>query len=400
MSERNLDFDAVIDRRGTKCLKYDFAVQRGRPADVLPLWVADMDFKTSSYIEDALIRQAQHAIYGYTESDDAYFDAVQHWMLTRHGWQVEPAWLQKTPGIVFAIAVAVRACTRPGDAVLIQQPVYYPFSEVILDNGRRLVSSDLVLDEKTGRYQIDFADFEKKIIENRVRLFLLCSPHNPVGRVWSREELQQLGRICRRHGVIVFSDEIHADFVWQGQHQVFAAADPDFAAFTITAASPSKTFNIAGLQVSNIFIPDEALRRQFRRAYNASGYSQLNAAGLIAAEAAYRDGGVWYDAVKAYLKDNIAYMREFIATRLPELRMIEPEGTYLVWVDFRGLGLDAAALEELILNKAKLWLDSGAIFGEVGQGFQRFNIACPRAILTKALTQLEGAVEACRKGNL
>ena len=216
MSERNLDFDAVIDRRGTKCLKYDFAVQRGRPADVLPLWVADMDFKTSSYIEDALIRQAQHAIYGYTESDDAYFDAVQHWMLTRHGWQVEPAWLQKTPGIVFAIAVAVRACTMPGEAVLIQQPVYYPFSEVILDNGRRLVSSDLVLDEKTGRYQIDFADFEKKIIENKVRFFLLCSPHNPVGRVWSREELQQLGRICRRHGVIVFSDEIHADFVWHG----------------------------------------------------------------------------------------------------------------------------------------------------------------------------------------
>ena len=221
-----------------------------------------------------------------------------------------------------------------------------------------------------------------------------------MGRVWSREELQQLGRICRRHGVIVFSDEIHADFVWQGQHQVFATVDPDFAAFTITATSPSKTFNIAGLQVSNIFIPDEALRRQFRRAYNASGYSQLNAAGLIAAEAAYRDGGVWYDAVRAYLKDNIAYMREFVATRLPELKMIEPEGTYLVWVDFRGLGLDAAALEELILNKAKLWLDSGAIFGEVGQGFQRFNIACPRATLTKALTQLEVAGEACRKGNL
>ena len=400
MSERNLDFDAVIDRRGTKCLKCDFAVQRGRPADVLPLWVADMDFKTSSYIEDALIRQAQHAIYGYTESDDAYFDAVQRWMLTRHGWQVEPAWLQKTPGIVFAIAVAVRACTMPGETVLIQQPVYYPFSEVILDNGRRLVSSDLVLDEKTGRYQIDFADFEKKIIKNKVRLFLLCSPHNPVGRVWSREELQQLGHICRRHGVIVFSDEIHADFVWQGQHQVFATVDPDFAAFTITATSPSKTFNIAGLQVSNIFIPDAALRRQFRRAYNASGYSQLNAAGLIAAEAAYRDGGVWYDAVKAYLKDNIAYMREFVAARLPELRMIEPEGPYLVWVNFRGLALDAAALEELILNKAKLWLDSGAIFGEVGQGFQRFNIACPRATLTKALTQLEGAVDACRKGNL
>ena len=354
MSERNLDFDAVIDRRGTKCLKYDFAVQRGRPAGVLPLWVADMDFKVSSYIEDSLVRQAQHAIYGYTESDTAYFEAVQQWL-----------------------------------AVLIQQPVYYPFSEVIVDNGRRLVSSDLVLDEAAGHYGIDFADFERKIVENHVKLFLLCSPHNPVGRVWSREELLQVGRICQRHGVTVFSDEIHADFVWQGKHQVFAEVDPAFAAFTITATAPSKTFNIAGLQVSNIFIADEALRAKFRHTYNASGYSQLNAAGLVAAEAAYRDGETWYNAVKAYIVDNIAYMREFIATRLPRLRMIEPEGTYLVWVDFRRLGLDNDALEDLVLHKANLWLDSGAIFGPVGEGFQRFNIACPRATLTQALEQLE-----------
>ena len=392
MSERNLDFDTVIDRRGTKCLKYDFAVQRHRPADVLPLWVADMDFKISSYIEDALIRQAQHAIYGYTESDDAYFAAVQQWMAAYHGWQVQPAWLQKTPGVVFAIAVAVKACTQPGDAVLIQQPVYYPFSEVIADNGRRLVSSDLVLDEATGHYEIDFTDFERKIVENDVKLFLLCSPHNPVGRVWSREELLQIGAICQRHGVTVFSDEIHADFVWQGRHQVFAAVDPAFAAFTITATAPSKTFNIAGLQVSNIFIADDALRAKFRRAYNASGYSQLNAAGLIAAEAAYRGGEVWYNAVKAYLVENIAYMREFINTRLPQLRMIEPEGTYLVWVDFRKLGLDNGALEDLILHKAGLWLDSGAIFGPVGEGFQRFNIACPRATLQLALEKLEAAI--------
>lgn len=391
MSEHNLDFDAVPDRHGTKCLKYDFAVQRGRPADVLPLWVADMDFKTSSYIEDALVRQAQHAIYGYTESDDAYFAAVQQWMQLHHDWRVEPWWLQKTPGVVFAIAVAVKAFTEPGDAVLIQQPVYYPFSEVIADNGRRLISSDLVLDEETGHYEIDFADFERKIEENNVKLFLLCSPHNPVGRVWSREELLRLGDICRRHGVIVFSDEIHADFVWKGRHQVFAAVDPAFAAFTVTATAPSKTFNIAGLQVSNIFIADAGLREAFRHAYNASGYSQLNAAGLIAAEAAYRDGETWYNAVKDYIQDNIAYMRRFIQERLPQLRMIEPEGTYLVWVDFRSLGLDNAALEDLILNKAGLWLDSGAIFGAVGEGFQRFNVACPRATLTRALEQLAAA---------
>ncbi len=392
MSERNLNFDAMPDRRGTKCLKYDFAVRRGRPADVLPLWVADMDFKISSFIEDALVRQAQHAIYGYTESDDAYFDAVQQWMLRHHGWQVRPEWLQKTPGVVFAIAVAVKACTEPGDAVLIQQPVYYPFSEVIADNGRKVVSSDLVLDEETGHYEIDFADLERKIADNHVKLFLLCSPHNPVGRVWSREELLQLGRICQRHGVTVFSDEIHADFVWQGQHLVFAAVDPAFAAFTITATAPSKTFNIAGLQVSNVFIADADLRESFRHAYNASGYSQLNAAGIIAAEAAYRDGETWYEAVKAYIQENIAYMRSFIQTRLPQLRMIEPEGTYLVWVDFRGLGMDNDALEDLIVNKAGLWLDSGAIFGGVGEGFQRFNVACPRATLTKALERLEGSL--------
>lgn len=396
MSERNLNFDAVIDRRGTKCLKYDFAVQRGRPAEVLPLWVADMDFKVSSYIEDALVRQAQHAIYGYTESDDAYFAAVQQWMADRHNWRVQPDWLQKTPGVVFAIAVAVKACTQPGDAVLIQQPVYYPFSEVILDNGRKLVSSDLVLNEDVGRYEIDFADFERKIVENGVKLFLLCSPHNPVGRVWSREELLQIGHICEKHGVTVFSDEIHADFVWKGQHQVFAALDPAFAAFTITATAPSKTFNIAGLQVSNIFIADEALRAKFRHAYNASGYSQLNAAGLIAAEAAYRDGGTWYEAVKTYLQANIAYTREFLRARLPQLRMIEPEGTYLVWIDFRRLGLTTEELEDLILHKANLWLDSGAIFGAVGQGFQRINIACPRATLTKALEQLEAAIKSIK----
>lgn len=393
MSERNLNFDVVPDRHGTKCLKYDFAVQRGRPADVLPLWVADMDFKTSSYIEDALVHQAQHAIYGYTESDDAYFAAAWQWMLRHHGWQVEPQWSQKTPGVVFAIAVAVKAFTKPGDSVLIQQPVYYPFSEVIADNGRKLVSSDLVLDEETGHYEIDFEDFERKITENDVKLFLLCSPHNPVGRVWSRKELLQLGDICRRHGVIVFSDEIHEDFVWRGQHQVFAAADPAFAAFTVTATAPSKTFNIAGLQVSNIFIADAGLREKFCHAYNASGYSQLNAAGLIAAEAAYRDGETWYEAVKVYIQDNIAYMRRFIQTRLPQLRMIEPEGTYLVWVDFRRLGLDNAALEDLILNKAGLWLDSGAIFGSVGEGFQRFNVACPRTTLTEALERLELSIK-------
>ena len=243
---------------------------------------------------------------------------------------------------------------------------------------------------KNGFYTIYFEYMEKRITP-KTKAFMLCSPHNPVGRVWSREELLQVGRICQRHGVTVFSDEIHADFVWQGKHQVFAAVDPAFAAFTITATAPSKTFNIAGLQVSNIFIADKALQAKFRHAYNASGYSQLNAAGLVAAEAAYRDGETWYNSVKVYIVDNIAYMREFIAARLPQLRMIEPEGTYLVWVDFRRLGLSNKELEDLILHKANLWLDRGAIFGQVGEGFQRFNVACPRARMVEGLTRfLEG----------
>lgn len=392
MSERNLDFDTVIDRHGTKCLKYDFAVQRRRPAGVLPLWVADMDFKISSYIEDALIHQAQHGIYGYTESDESYFEAVSQWLSAHHNYIVQPEWLQKTPGVVFAAATAVKAYTKPGDAVLIQQPVYYPFSEVVTDNGRRLVSSDLVLDETAGQYKIDFEDFEKKIEENGVKLFLLCSPHNPVGRVWSTEELKRIGYICRDHAVTVFSDEIHADFVWYGQHQVFAAADTSFETFTVTATAPSKTFNIAGLQTSNIFIADTRLKEKFTYAYNASGYSQLNAAGIIAAEAAYRYGETWYNAVKAYIDENIKYMRDFLQKKLPELKMIEPEGTYLVWVDFRGLGLSGNELENLILYKANLWLDSGSIFGATGEGFQRFNSACPRITLTHALEQLESAV--------
>lgn len=217
-------------------------------------------------------------------------------------------------------------------------------------------------------------------------------PHNPVGRVWSREELLTLGRICQKHHVTVFSDEIHADFVWQSEQQVFAAVDPAFAQFSMIATSPSKTFNIAGLQMSNLFIPEEALRKQFRRVYNASGYSQLNAAGIVAAEVAYTHGGVWYNAVNDYLCGNIAYMAEFLRTRLPQLTMHSPEGTCLVWVDFRRLGLSPDALEDFILHKAMLWLDNGAIFGTVGQGLQRFNIACPRATLTQALTQLDTAV--------
>ncbi len=393
MQESNIDFDAVVSRTDTDCLKFDFAVERGRPEGILPLWVADMDFPTSSLVVDALVERSRHGIFGYTEGKEEYFAAVAGWLANKHGWQVQPEWLVKTPGVVFALAMCVKAYTRPGDAVLIQQPVYYPFTEVIADNDRRVVSSDLRLTE-AGRYEIDFADFEAKISENDVKLFLLCSPHNPVGRVWSAEELRRMGEICLRHGVVVVADEIHQDFVFAPhKHVVFAGLDPAFAEISVTCTSPGKTFNLAGLQISNIFIPNSELRAAFKHQVAAAGYSQVNTMGLTACVAAYAQGEAWYHAMMDYVQGNIHFMRDFLQERLPQLKMIEPEGTYLVWVDCRALGLEEEQLEELIVHKANLWLDSGAIFGEVGKGFQRFNVACPKSTLEQALCQLEAAVK-------
>ena len=391
MAERNLDFDKVVDRKNTSCLKYDFAVKRGMPADILPLWVADMDFKTSSYIQDAVAAQAEHGIYGYTESGDSYFEAVQSWFFTHYDWKVEEKWLVKTPGVVFALAMAVQAFTQENDAVMIQQPVYYPFSGVIKDNGRRIIDNTLVQDE-AGSYHMDLADFEEKIIREKVKLFFLCNPHNPVGRAWTREELEKIGDICYKHHVLIVSDEIHADFVYNRKHQVLVNLKKEYEEITITCTAPSKTFNIAGLQVSNIFIPDNQLRHRFKRQIAASGYSQLNAAGLAACEAAYRYGEEWYNGVKAYIRENISFTKKFLEERISKVKMLEPEGTYLVWVDFRALGLSNRGLEDLIIHKAGLWLDSGAIFGAAGEGFQRINVACPRVTLQTALEKIETAV--------
>ncbi|MBS7340799.1 MAG: pyridoxal phosphate-dependent aminotransferase [Lachnospiraceae bacterium] len=391
MAERNLDFSKVIERDHTNCLKYDFRVARGMPADILPLWVADMDFQISSYIQDAIEKQVRHGIYGYSEAGKDYFEAVSSWLKQQHGWVVQPQWLVKTPGVVFALAMAVKAFTNVGDGVLIQKPVYYPFSGVILDNKRKVVDNTLTLGED-GRYHIDFEDFEEKVVNENVKLFFLCNPHNPVGRVWEREELERLGDICYRHNVIVVSDEIHSDFVWKGKHQVFADLKEEYREISVTCTAPSKTFNIAGLQVSNIFIPNTRLRHQFKRQLDASGYSQLNAVGIVACEAAYRDGREWYDGVCSYIKENIEYVGKYLEENIPGVKLLKPEGTYLLWLDFRELHLSDTALEDLIIKKAGLWLDSGAIFGDAGKGFQRINAACPREILEKALNKLEEAV--------
>lgn len=392
MSERNLDFDKVIDRRNTRCLKYDFAKRRGMPEDVLPLWVADMDFATSSYIEDALIERAKHGIFGYSEVQTPYFEILENWLKKHHNWDVQEKWLIKTPGVVFALAMAVKAYTEIDEGILIQAPVYYPFYEVIRDNGRKIVENELYLGDD-NRYHIDFEDFEDKIISEKVRLFILCSPHNPVGRVWTAEELVKLGDICVKHGVIVVSDEIHADFVFKGRHHVFASLKKEFENISITCTSPSKTFNLASMMMSNIFIPNHELKRKFRKELDAAGTRQLGIMGLVACEAAYCKGEEWYRSMIEYVRKNIEFTKEYIAENIPDVSMIDIEGTYLVWLDFHKTGLSAEELDRRIIHNAKLWLDSGKIFGKCGEGFQRINVACPRSILKEALDRIKNILK-------
>ena len=387
MPERNLNFDEIINRKGTDCLKYDFAVRRGMPEDVLPLWVADMDFKTTSYVEDAVMERTKHGIFGYTESKEEYFQAVAGWMRRHHNWEIRPEWLIKTPGVVFALAMAVKAFTEKGDSVLTQQPVYYPFSEVIRDNGRVVVSNDLYLGED-NRYHIDLADFEKKIVGHHVKLFLLCSPHNPTGRVFTKEELTAMGDLCVKHGVKVVSDEIHNDFVFRGEHTVFATVKKEYEQISVICTSPSKTFNLASMLISNIFIPDRELRKRFRHEVDAAGISQLSALGLVAAKAAYEQGDEWYEQMMSYVGENISYVKEYVKENLPGVTVIDGEGTYLMWLDFRGTGLNPEELDRRIIYEAKLWLDSGKIFGSTGAGFQRINVAAPKAILTECLERI------------
>ena len=385
-----INFDEIIDRRNTSCLKHDFALERGYPADILPFWVADMDFRAPAPVIDALKARAEHGIFGYTQVKDDYFAVLQNWFRTRHDWTVERRELILTPGVVFAIATAIRAFTIKGDAVLIQQPVYYPFANMIRQNERVIVDNPLRLIE--GRYEIDFADFEQKIIEHRVKLFILCSPHNPVGRVWTRAELEQIAAVCLRHNVIVVADESHEEFVRPGfRHIPFASLSEEAAAITVTCTSPSKTFNLAGLQISNIFIRNTQLRRRFKEELSRTGYDEPNTLGLTGAKAAYEHGAEWLAQLLTYIEENHARTKSFLAAHLPKVQIIEPEGTYLLWLDFRAYGLSDEALNEKIIREAHLWLDDGPIFGAGGSGFQRINIACPWATLETGLQNLAKA---------
>lgn len=387
----NYRFDTVINRRDTDCAKFDTAVQQGYPADILPLWVADMDFPAPPAVQSALKKALDHGIYGYNILGEDYYKAVTGWFARRFGWQTEKEWIVTTPGVVFALSAAVRAATQPGDAVLIQPPVYYPFFRVIEQNGRTLVENPLIYEN--GSYRIDFTDMERKIQKHHVKLFILCSPHNPVGRVWTAEELKKLGALCKRYGMTVVADEIHCDFAFpEHPHTPFVKACPEMAEQTILCTAPSKSFNLAGLQVSNIFIPGKALRQQFQRQMEISAYHEPNCLGAVACKAAYSGAERWLDACKAYMRENLAYVRGFLQEHIPQIKLVEPEGTYLAWLDCSGLGLSKEALDRLIIEKAKLWLDSGSIFGGGADQFQRIVLACPRATLEKAMEQLKQAL--------
>lgn len=388
----NYNFDQIIDRRNTNSLKYDFAVERGKPSDLLPLWVADMDFQTPMEVLDALQLAVSHGIFGYSEVKTDYFNVIHDWFYDHFHWDTKENWLIKTPGVVYALTLAIKALTKEFEGVMLQQPVYYPFYEAIVLNNRKLVMNTLVYQD--NQYSIDFEDFEQQIISGNVKLFILCNPQNPVGRVWTKEELIRMGNICLKHNVTVVSDEIHCDFTYPGyEHTVFASIHEDFAQNSIICTSPSKTFNLAGLQVSNIFIKNDEIRRKIKLELDKSGYSQLNTLGLVACKAAYQCGETWLKELKAYLYDNLNFVRDYLKENIPQVKLIEPQGTYLIWLDFTSLNLTRKQMEQLIVHKAKLWLDPGHIFGSSGEGFERINIACPREILRKALEQLKNALE-------
>lgn len=383
-------FAQFIDRKNTDSIKYDFAARFGKPDDALPLWVADMDFQAPPEVIDVLVQRSRHGIFGYSETKDDYFTIVAEWMQNAFNWQVQPQWLVKCSGVILSICTAIRALTEPEDAILIQQPVYHPFPEIIKNNGRRAVINQLLY--QAGHYQIDWDDFAVKIKQQKVKMFILCSPHNPVGRVWTKQELLQLGDICSRHNVLVVSDEIHADFTYPGyKHQVFADLKPEFSELAITCTAPTKTFNLAGLQIANTFISNSEMRIRFKKELAASGAGHVGIMGLDACRAAYSYGRPWLEELKSYLWSNLGLLRRFLQQNLPGISLVEPEGTYLTWLDFQNTGLTARELDQILVEKGRLWLDAGSRFGAGGELFQRMNIACPEKTLQEALYRLARA---------
>ena len=384
-------FDQNYNRRGTGAIKYDVLEAEGYGADALPLWIADMDFPAPECVSEALRRMTTPGIYGYDMTGDDYKAALTGWFTRRFGWTPEADWLVTTPGVVFAICTAIRALSKPGDAVACLLPVYSHFFTAIEDNGRRPVYGHLK--QVDGRYEIDFEELERLLDEEQPKLLIFCSPHNPVGRVWTRDELERLGRLCFDRGVTVVADEIHCDFVYPGhKHIPFLSLGPEFEQNTICCTAPSKTFNLAGLQCSNIFIPNPKLRAAFRKELTAMGAFGVNTAGAVACMAAYNGGADWLDELLVYLRGNYNFLRCFLADKLPALRVSELEGTYLAWVDVSALNLTVAE-QEALLKRAGVRLNMGAEYGAGGETFWRVNLACPQSTLKAALERIASEVE-------
>ena len=397
------DFDQIIERRGFSSIKWEFRSENGvarhwdetdpgRGEDqVLPMWVADMDFRCPEPVVEALTERARHGIYGYTGKPASYTEAVVDWMGHRHGWTVDPEWILTVDGVVPTLNMAVRSFIEPGDKVLIQPPVYHPFYRSIANNGGEIVTNPLILDD--GDYAMDFADLERKASDPAVKLAILCSPHNPVGRIWTEAELRRFGEICQRNQVIVVADEIHGDLILPGNHFTpWGTLGEAFTQQAIICTAASKSFNLAGLHCSNIMIADPVKRAAMASTMRANGMGGMNPFSLLATEVAYREAEDWLDAALVYIAGNAGRVAEVFAEKTPEIKVSPLRGTYLQWFDCRALGLDAEGLEDLMLNKARIYLDEGIIFGPEGAGFERLNLACPRSIVDRALDRITGAI--------
>lgn len=387
------NFDEIIDRTKHHSVKWDELETKfgDIPNDVLPMWIADMEFRSSKPIIEAINKAAEHGIFGYTSRPDSYSQAIIDWMGKRHNWKIKKGWLAFSPGVVPALSLIIRAFCQPGDKVVVQPPVYYPFFRVIENNGCHIANNPLKLSNK--KYFMDYEDLERKIDDPRVKLLILCNPHNPVGRVWQKEELIILGEICLKHNIIVVSDEIHADILFEGyKHTPFASISPAFAHNSITCTAPSKTFNLAGLQTSSLIIPNKKYYKIYENILNSLALDENNVFGLVALEAAYRDGEEWLEQLLSYLNENLEFLMKYFKERIPKIEVIKPEGTYLVWLDCQQLGLNSKDLNNFMIKKAKVALDDGYWFGIEGRGFMRINIASPRSFLEEGLERIERAV--------
>lgn len=382
-------FDAFIDRKNSSCRKWDGYLQAGYEEDVLPLWVADMDVQTVDEVTNAIVERAKMGVFGYTITEEGTTAAICGWMKRRFDWDVKEEWIVHTPGVVYALHLCVQQFTNKGDAIIINPPVYPPFARSVVMNDRKLVKCPLVLENQT--YHFDANLFEQMIIENEVKMFIFCNPHNPVGKVYTEAEIRVIGNICLKHNVMVISDEIHEDFVYpHKKHIPFTKVDVAFEANTIICTAPSKTFNLAGMQFSNIIIPSEALRKTFVTGMELSGIHMTGSFSSLACKMAYLHGDAYVDELVAYVQSNVAYVRAYLQEKLPMITMIEPDALYLLWLDFRDLRMGSKQLEEFLITKAKVWLNQGYTFG--GEGFVRMNLACHRSTLEQAMHQMDQAI--------